>query len=211
MSRLEESAYASRPQAGPMPHTRPTPAAALAALILALSPMAAAAQVLEIGDDGQVSTISGPAVFTAEGARPIRVEAAPPSLAAAGDIPALIAGAAQRHGLSPHLLDAVAWQESRYRQSAVSSAGAVGVMQLTAAAARDVGADRFDLAGNVEGGAAYLSRMLYRFGGDVTLALAAYNAGPGAVERYGGTPPYAETQSYVASILARLAARSVGR
>jgi soluble lytic murein transglycosylase-like protein len=77
-------------------------------------------------------------------------------------------------------------------------------MQLTAGAARDVGVDRYDLAQNIQGGAAYLRRMLDRYRGDVRLALAAYNAGPGAVDRYGGIPPYRETINYVSTIVGRL-------
>jgi soluble lytic murein transglycosylase-like protein len=82
-------------------------------------------------------------------------------------------------------------------------------MQLMPGAAREVGVDRFDLRQNIQGGAAYLSKMVNQFGGDLTLGLAAYNAGPEAVRRWGGVPPYAETRAYVAAILDRLAARAV--
>lgn len=175
-------------------------------------PAASLADVIEIADDGTVSTYSAPAVFTAEGVQPI-VIAAPVPVAtvriSAGDVSGAIAAASQRHGVSRDLIEAVAWQESRYNQSAVSRVGATGVMQLMPGTARELGVDRFDLAQNVDGGAAYLSRMLRRFRGDVRMALAAYNAGPGAVERHGGVPPYAETQAYVSAILGGLAQRAL--
>ena len=78
-------------------------------------------------------------------------------------------------------------------------------MQLMPATAHTLGVDRFDLRQNIYGGTAYLSGLIQHFGGDLTLALAAYNAGPAAVQRWGGVPPYAETRAYVASILNRLA------
>ncbi len=117
-----------------------------------------------------------------------------------------IRAAAARHSVSPALVEAVAWQESRLNQQAVSPKGARGVMQLMPGTARELGVDAHDLAANVEGGAAYLARMMDEFDGDLVKALAAYNAGPGAVKRHGGVPPYAETQGYVAAVLARLAA-----
>jgi soluble lytic murein transglycosylase-like protein len=82
----------------------------------------------------------------------------------------------------------------------------MGVMQLMPGTARQLGVDARDVASNIEGGALYLSQMLRRFEGDVPRALAAYNAGPEAVQRYGGIPPYAETQAYVRAILGRLGA-----
>jgi soluble lytic murein transglycosylase-like protein len=98
----------------------------------------------------------------------------------------------------------VAWQESRYNQAAISPKGARGVMQLMPATATTLGVDANDLRGNIDGGVAYLAQQMRRYG-DLRLALAAYNAGPGAVDRYGDVPPYTETQTYVRSILARLA------
>jgi hypothetical protein len=116
------------------------------------------------------------------------------------------AAAADRYGLSESLLAAVAWTESRFRTDATSPAGALGVMQLMPGTARDVGvADRSDPSQNVMGGARYLRMMLDRFGNDLELALAGYNAGPGAVQRFGGIPPYRETRSYVRQVIARLA------
>src|SRR6202012_6136854 len=96
------------------------------------------------------------------------------------------------------------WQASHFPPAAVSAPGAVGVMQLMPGTARQLGVDAADLKGNVEGGVAYLGEMLRRFEGDVPRALAAYNAGPEAVQRYGGVPPYAEPKAYVRAILGRL-------
>jgi soluble lytic murein transglycosylase-like protein len=120
----------------------------------------------------------------------------------------LIAESSTRHAVPVAVVEAVAWQESRFNHAAVSPKGARGVMQLLPKTASDLGVDPGDLRGNIDGGAAYLAQQLRRYGGDLRLALAAYNAGPGAVDRYGGVPPYAETQTYVRAILARLAAAS---
>ena len=108
---------------------------------------------------------------------------------------------ALRYGVDPALALAVAQQESGFRQSAVSPAGAVGVMQLMPKTAAWLNVDPYNEAQNIDGGVRYLSMQLKTFGGDETLALAAYNAGPGAVQQYGGVPPYAETQNFVQSVL----------
>jgi soluble lytic murein transglycosylase-like protein len=130
-------------------------------------------------------------------------------LRAPGRIAPYVAAAAARHGLEPALVDAVAHHESRFRPDAVSPKSAIGVMQLMPATAAALGVNPWDVGQNIDGGARYLRAMLDRFGGDVALALAAYNAGPGAVERHRGVPPFAETRTYVARISADLAARGV--
>ncbi len=187
--------------------TAPLAFAAALALVLAAS-AEASAQVLSIGDDGAVTTYSGPAVHTSEGAMAIAApEPAPLVRAPPEDVIRLIQESSARHAVPATIVEAVAWQESRFNHAAVSSKGARGVMQLLPTTASDLGVDPSDLKGNIDGGAAYLAQQLRRFG-DVKLALAAYNAGPKAVERYGGVPPYAETQSYVRAIMARLAAVS---
>jgi len=175
------------------------------ASLLVLAAGSARAQVLEIGADGAVTTYSGPAVVTSERVVPLRRgDAVPPTSPEA--VAAAVARSAGRHGLDPFLLSAVARRESGYRQDAVSPKGAVGVMQLMPATARALGVDPFDMAANVEGGAAYLASLLRRYRGDAATALAAYNAGPGAVARYGPVPPFGETKAYVNSVLALWAA-----
>lgn len=184
--------------------------AALAAAMAVAAP--AAAQVLDIGSDGRVATYSGPTLFTAQGARPLLPAPAPRT--AAGRPPAEVAQAiaesAGRHGVSAPLLTEMAWQESHFNSRAVSRKGALGVMQLLPETAARLGVDPLDVRANIDGGAAYIAQLIRRFNGDLRLALAAYNAGPETVERYGGVPPFAETQSYVRAILARLTAPSGG-
>lgn len=176
---------------------------AAAAVALAVAGPARA-QVLDIGSDGSVTRYAGPAVYTDQGASSLLPRASPTAQAAPAEVSQAIAESAQRHAVSARLAEAVAWQESRFHQSAVSPKGALGVMQLMPSTARTLGVDAHDLKGNVDGGVIYLSQMLKRFEGDLPRALAAYNAGPEAVARYGGVPPYAETQSYVRAILNRL-------
>jgi soluble lytic murein transglycosylase len=119
----------------------------------------------------------------------------------AADFDRLIARAARRHGLPPALVKAVVRAESNFQPHALSNKGAQGLMQLMPATADDLGVDDpFRAEDNVFGGTRYLRAMHDRFG-DWQLALAAYNAGPGAVDRFGGIPPYAETQEYVERVL----------
>jgi soluble lytic murein transglycosylase-like protein len=113
----------------------------------------------------------------------------------------LIARTARRHGLPPALVKAVVKAESNFQPGAVSDKGAQGLMQLMPATAEDLGVDHpFTPEENVAGGTRYLRAMYDRFG-DWEHALAAYNAGPGAVDRFGGIPPFAETQEYVERVL----------
>ena len=115
----------------------------------------------------------------------------------------LIREAESRHRLPPRLLQALIWAESRFNPLAVSPAGAAGLAQLMPATARELGvANRHDPQENIEGGARYLRQMLDRFE-SVHLALAAYNAGPGAVTKAGGIPRNRETPGYVRSVLER--------
>jgi soluble lytic murein transglycosylase-like protein len=134
---------------------------------------------------------------------------APTAAAAAPSLPAsvpyrdLITAAARRHGVDPALLAGLIRQESGFNANAGSPAGAQGLTQLMPGTARGLGVTNpLDPAQSIEGGAKYLAAQLQHFGGDVTKALAAYNAGPGAVERFGGVPPYAETQAYVRRVQA---------
>ncbi len=109
-----------------------------------------------------------------------------------------IAGAAAEFGVDPALLRAVMHAESAFNPMALSAKGAQGLMQLMPGTATDLGVDdAFDVSQNIRGGAMYIAQMLRSFNGDERLATAAYNAGPGAVQKYGDVPPYAETQVYV--------------
>lgn len=179
---------------------------ACAALALLAVGAPAAAQVLSIDPEGGVTTYAGPAVYSSEGVRSLvpRVDAAPAP--APSEVVEAIRDASSRHAVSAPLVEAVAWQESRFNQAAVSPKGARGVMQLMPDTARRLGVDASDARANIEGGVTYLAQMLERFGGDLSLALAAYNAGPEAVARYGGVPPFPETRAYVRSIIGRLGA-----
>jgi soluble lytic murein transglycosylase-like protein len=119
-----------------------------------------------------------------------------------GEYEAMIAQAAQRNGLDPAVLHGLIQQESGFDPSAQSSAGAGGLTQLMPGTAASLGvANPLDPSESIEGGARYLSQLMTQFGGNTSEALAAYNAGPGAVSEYGGVPPYAETQSYVTKVL----------
>jgi soluble lytic murein transglycosylase-like protein len=169
----------------------------------------ARAQVMEIGADGSVTTWSGPTLFLTSGARPLTPpRAAPPTVApqnaSSPGVAEAIAAASARHQIDPRLAEAVAWRESGFNPAAISLKGARGVMQLMPGTARAMGVDASDPGGNIEGGVDYLSRMIKRFGGNLAKALAAYNAGPEAVDHYRGVPPYAETIAYVDAVLARL-------
>jgi soluble lytic murein transglycosylase-like protein len=114
-----------------------------------------------------------------------------------------IRATADRYRLPPDLIRGVIQAESAFQADAVSPAGAQGLMQLMPATARELGVDDpFDIEANIDGGSRYLKQMLDRFGGDLPLALAAYNAGPGTVARYNGRVPYAETRQYVRRVLA---------
>jgi soluble lytic murein transglycosylase-like protein len=124
------------------------------------------------------------------------------SSTATGDFSSLINQAAQKYNVNPQLVQAVIKAESNFNPQAVSSAGALGLMQLMPATARGLGVtDALDPAQNIDGGVRFLSQLLKHYDGNTRLAVAAYNAGPGAVDRYKGIPPYQETQTYVNRVL----------
>ncbi|GGB89289.1 hypothetical protein GCM10011494_04530 [Novosphingobium endophyticum] len=191
--------------------------AVLAGALLAL-PGGAHADVMQIGDAGYSWIAGGPANMgavadPAEDRAPAIVDASPHPLSVTEALDAAgpsrwrarIAELAAKYDISPTLLEAVVWQESRWNERAVSSAGARGLAQLMPGTARQMGVDADDPMANLEGGARYLRMQLDAFGGDIEKALAAYNAGPMRVQRAGGIPRIRETQAYVAAIMARLA------
>ncbi|MSW52570.1 MAG: transglycosylase SLT domain-containing protein [Actinobacteria bacterium] len=145
------------------------------------------------------ATTAASATTTASAAVPAGVPTGGPD---GGRYAGLIQAAAQRHGVDPQIFTNLVRQESGFDPTAGSPAGARGLCQLMPGTARALGVtDVTDPAQSLEGGAKYLRQQLDRFGGDYEKALAAYNAGPGAVQRHGGVPPYAETQHYVSTIL----------
>lgn len=124
----------------------------------------------------------------------------------------LIEKYAQKNNLDPDFIKAVVKQESGFNPDAKSKCGAMGLMQLMPQTAKGLGVvDAFDPEQNIEGGVKYLKSMLNRFNNDPKLALAAYNAGPAAVQKYGDIPPYKETQNYVKNILASYEAIKGGK
>lgn len=193
----------------------------LAGALLIAPPVGA--QVFEIGDGGALNVREGGGAVTW---RDVHAEAksgdpgsdAPAqavTLVSAPTVPInyaeVLNQAAARHSISPALLEAVVWQESRWHPQAVSPKGAMGLTQLMPATARAMGVDPRDPVANLDGGARYLRQMLDRFSGNLENSLAAYNAGPGRVERAGGIPAIAETRAYVSAIMARLGNQVLGR
>jgi len=151
-------------------------------------------------------------VFFSKVFAPVVIANSPTELTIPSDIPSsgdpaldmVIFRAAERQGVDPRFIHAVIWQESKYQRLARSHAGAQGYMQLMPDTAKRFGCDDpDDPVANIEAGTKYLSWLLKRFNGNVELALAGYNAGEGAVDKYDGIPPYNETQNYVRIISKR--------
>ncbi len=173
-----------------------------------LTPTAAASTSAQPAETGFAGALAAATSTPAEGvayrsAIPGAGTAAPQgSEGSSSQYDALIEAAAIRNGLEPAVLHGLIQQESGFNPGATSSAGAMGLTQLMPGTASSMGvADPLNPAESIEGGARYLGQLMTRFGGNTADALAAYNAGPGAVEQYGGIPPYAETQSYVSTVL----------
>lgn len=149
-----------------------------------------------IGDRGDIQDGNTPLSPFSPQAN-VKVDRAP------AGIRAMINDAATAAGVDMQLFEALIGQESSYNQNSTSNRGAIGLAQLMPGTAKALGVDPHDPAQNLLGGAKYLRQMMDQFSGNVELALAAYNAGPGAVKRANGIPPYPETQDYVRKILAR--------
>lgn len=182
--------------------------------LLCLAATQACATVYEISEDGTSTIISTP--ISAPAPHP-ETDLTAPSPAAARATPSsapsgqeqsfkqafkpYVLEAAQRYRISPDLIDAIAHTESRYNPKALSRKKALGIMQIMPDTAAQLGVNPADPKENILGGAAYLRWLLDRFNGDLVRAIAAYNAGPGAVEKAKGVPRYRETQNYVYSVL----------
>lgn len=199
------------------------------ALALAVAATPSHADVLEVGDDGSAHWVAGPALDPAGELMldaayapavteelPLDISIPAYAFADADAHAAVVPGAyqakvlelARRFDISPALIEAVVWQESRWRAGAVSPKGARGLAQLMPGTARELGVDARDPFANLEGGARYLREQLDRFDGNIEKALAAYNAGPGRVEEANGIPNIRETRAYVAAIMGRLSNHS---
>lgn len=163
------------------------------------------AQVIDIGVEGEAVVYTSPTVFIIDRGNIVaeRDSGSGDSMLPQTFSPqASVAQVELEYGLPPGLVEAVIYQESRGRMNAVSPKGALGLMQLMPGTAALLGVNPYDADDNIRGGARYLRQQIDRFG-SIPLALAAYNAGPGAVLRFGGIPPFRETQNYVTSILGR--------
>jgi soluble lytic murein transglycosylase-like protein len=163
------------------------------------------ASALQAATSADAAASASPAASSTVGASTVAYLAAlsTPASGQSSEYESLIEQAAARNGVDPAVLHGLIEQESGFDPSATSSAGASGLTQLMPGTAASLGvANTQNPAESIEGGARYLGELMTKFGGNTEDALAAYNAGPGAVEQYGGIPPYSETQSYVANVLA---------
>jgi soluble lytic murein transglycosylase-like protein len=158
--------------------------------------------VLHLGAGTIEMEASDVSSFEPDGAAAAAPAASPEALASATplDPKRLADQAARKYGLPSSLVRSVMMAESGFQPRAVSPKGALGLMQLMPATAKQLGADPSDPAQNVDAGARYLRALLEKYGGGLRRALAAYNAGPGAVDRFGGVPPFAETLDYIRHI-----------
>ena len=182
---------------------------ALAALAFMSSAVSAQADVMELGTNGFVWVTGAPLSAQSDraevGTRAERGFTHVSDTAGPAAWRGHVAMLARKYDISPALLEAVVWQESRWHSEARSSKGAHGLAQLMPGTAREMGVDIANPLSNLEGGARYLKIQLDRFDGDIEKALAAYNAGPSRVLSAGGVPQIPETKAYVSAIMSRLA------
>lgn len=181
----------------------------LAGFVALVGSSATSAAVYEVSEYGEVVRLDQPLPTTGLRAAAARQNQSGITSQATAErarvVQPIINAAANRFDVSPALVDAIAHTESHYRQKAVSSAGASGVMQLMPLTAKALGVvDPQDAVANIHGGTAYLRQLLDRYDGDVLCAIAAYNAGPRAVTRQRCVPPFKETRAYVAKVMERL-------
>lgn len=182
------------------PGTAPSPASSAMARVAEIQRLVA--EITDPRPAGGFSAQLTAAAAPAAAAGLAGIGASAPAAGAAVPYADLIDAAAARHGVDPSVLRGLIRAESDFNPRAGSSAGAQGLTQLMPATQREFGiTDPYDPAQSIDGGARELRQCLDAFGGDYRLALAAYNAGIGAVKRYGGIPPYAETQAYVPKVL----------
>ncbi len=164
----------------------------------------------EILTDDEMTALSKPLDSNSSSSKAIPALAAttlPPLslLKSSGEMDQMINEAAVKYNLPANLIKAVIQQESNFNPNALSKSGASGLMQLMPGTARSLGVDDiFDPEQNIMAGSKYLRQMLDKYNGDIELALAAYNAGPGSVDKYGGIPPFKETMNYVNKITSKL-------
>jgi soluble lytic murein transglycosylase-like protein len=164
-----------------------------------------ASGTLVLSDKPRPDGLGDMTTYAVRGAAAIRTTAQPKDTRQQGRFDDLIEEHARLHGVSPDLVRAVIQAESGFNPNAISPKGAMGLMQLMPATARELGvANPFHPAENIRGGVSYLARLLAKYDQNVELALAAYNAGPASVERYGNAvPPYKETRNYVSKITSK--------
>lgn len=181
--------------------------------VILLPPVLRADIYVRRGDDGTLHFSNCPIgsdwkLYARESARPYRYASYPAQRTrkySPAQYDGIISAVARSYGLSPSLIKSVIEVESGYNPYAVSPKGAMGLMQIMPQTAQDLGlSDPWDPAQNIDAGTRYLSWLLRKYNGNLMLALAAYNAGPSAVDTYGGIPPYQETTEYVKSVLGRL-------